>query len=398
MSGKEKELFGAHDQLLGKRQALQEGKRVAPRRDPSRSRRHRPGSAPVSQRRRHRRQRTRAGSDTQSCESIARTERIRATEPKSGWSARQSRLGDPGAGGECGRDATTDRPRNNRPTTVAAAAEPGTIPDHLRCLSVLCDRPVDDCPAKLKIATQTLPDPYREEEIARLQTELLEVRDRISVLHAQVSDLEQAVTQARANLRAIEADLSTIISGIDGQIAVHDAMVRRVERHLCRLTRQPEVTKSVTELTTEIQRSSDEQRQLRDSLAESREWLSSRFQAICHQLLGGARTFGVLIEAKSIRLRVTGADAALGEATSTLAQVLSLDLAALQSALDGFGHHPRLAILDSPREADMEIGIFNRLVGVLAEWHGSRRNAFQLIMTTTTRPRDEQLAAGRDSA
>jgi hypothetical protein len=74
--------------------------------------------------------------------------------------------------------------------------------------------------------------------------------------------------------------------------------------------------------------------------------------------------------------------------------VLSLDLAALQSALDGFGHHPRFALLDSPREADMEIGIFHRLVALFATWHASsRRGAFQIIMTTTTRPNVELLPA-----
>jgi hypothetical protein len=251
----------------------------------------------------------------------------------------------------------------------------------------LCDRPVDDCPAKLRIGAQQIPDPYREEDIARLRAEVQTVESRIADVQALQPDREATVGQARENLAAMEDELSTITSGIDGRIALHDAMLRRVERHLGRLTRRPEVATELAELGTKIQESSEQQRELRDSLAGSREYLSTRFEAICRHLLGASRSFAVAIEAKSIRLNVTGSDGAPGEATSTSALVLSLDLAALRAALDGYGHHPRLAILDSPREADMEIGIFQRLIGLFADWHqASTKPAFQIIMTTTTRP------------
>jgi hypothetical protein len=258
----------------------------------------------------------------------------------------------------------------------------------------LCDRAPDDCPAKLKIATQQLPDPYREEEIARLQAELQATNNRLGEVQSALPEREHAVATAKVELESAEAGLATIVGDINGRLALHDAMVQRVERHLSRVTGRTIATNRITRLEEEIQKSSEEQRELRASLAESREWLSSRFKAICHELLGGSRDFEIAIEAKAVRLNVTGANAAPGEATSTSALVLSLDLAAMRSALDGFGNHPRLALLDSPREADMEIGIFHRMVGLLAAWHASpRQGAFQIIMTTTTRPNIELLPA-----
>lgn len=267
-----------------------------------------------------------------------------------------------------------------------------TIYDHFLSL---CDRPVDDCPAKMKIATQQLPDPYREEEIARLEAERQAVQSRLDEVRAQLPDLEQAMTAARSVLRSVDEEFSTIASGIDGRIALHDAMLRRVQRHLTRFNRRSSITTEHGDLTTQIQQSSEEQRMLRESLTVSREWLSTRFHAICQLLLGGTRMFEVAIEAKAIRLHISDANGAPGEATSTSALVLSLDLATMQSALDGFGHHPRLALLDSPREADMEIEIFQRFIGLLSSWHMSpTRTAFQIIMTTTTRPDSALLPDG----
>jgi len=104
-------------------------------------------------------------------------------------------------------------------------------------------------------------------------------------------------------------------------------------------------------------------------------------------MLGSLRKFRVAIEAKSIRLEIVGSTGTPGEATSTSALVLCLDLAALRAAMDGYGFHPRFMILDSPREADMEIGIFNRLIDRVMKWHSATAvPSFQLIMTTTTRP------------
>lgn len=279
------------------------------------------------------------------------------------------------------------------------ATQIGSVADHIQRhqerprsvyeqFAAICDRQTDDCPAKLKIAKQQVPVPDLE-GLAELQEELESHKARLAELRAKRPALTAELTSCQTDLTQAEERLSTLTSGIDGRIALYKAMDQRVHRHIQRTTRLPEARRELDNLTTEINQSRERQSQLRDSLAATRAWLPTRFSALCEELVGGSRRFELAIESKAIRLDVAGASGAPGEATSTSALVLSLDLAALQSATDGYGHHPRFMILDSPREADMEIGIFNRLMRRLAAWHkASSKPAFQLIVTTTTRPQD----------
>lgn len=252
--------------------------------------------------------------------------------------------------------------------------------------AALCDRQTDDCPVKLKIAQQQVPTPDQE-DLIEMKGELEAQQKRLADLRGGRAALVGEFQTARTRLRDAESRLSSLTEGIDGSIALHSAMERRVERHLSRTTRLVQAGKEHDELTTQINQSLTKQSELRDALAPSRAWLPMRFTALCQELIGGNRQFELSFEAKAVRLNISGATGAPGEATSTSALVLSLDLAAIQSAIDGYGYHPRLIILDSPREADMEIGIFNRLMRRLAAWHkASTTPPFQMIVTTTTKP------------
>lgn len=225
-----------------------------------------------------------------------------------------------------------------------------------------------------------------------LKGELETLKERLTELRGGRSTLLTDLGNGRSALLQAESRLSSLTEGIDGPIALHAAMERRVERHLGRTTRLVQAEKEHGDLTAQINQSLTKQSELRDALAPSREWLPMRFATLCQELIGGKRRFDLSSEAKAVRLNVTGATGAPGEATSTSALVLSLDLAAIRSAIDGYGYHPRLIILDSPREADMEIGIFNRLMRRLAAWHkASAAPPFQMIVTTTTRPQEADI-------
>jgi hypothetical protein len=260
--------------------------------------------------------------------------------------------------------------------------------------AAMCDRQTDDCPAKLKIANQQVPTPDLD-DVAELKTELEEHRKRLAEVQGSKSKLREALETNRSALSEAEKQVSSLTAGIDGQIALYEAMEKRVDRQIGRMNRLTRATKEHDDKTGEINQSLVRQAELRDALAASRAWLPMRFSTLCKELMGGSRQFELSFEAKAIRLNIVGASGAPGEATSTSALVLSLDLAAIQSAIDGYGHHPRLMILDSPREADMEIGIFNRLMRRLAAWHKASTNpAFQMIVTTTTKPQETDVPSG----
>lgn len=271
------------------------------------------------------------------------------------------------------------RKRRERPLTVYEQ------------FAALCDRQTDDCPAKLKIAKQQVPDPDLY-GVAEMEEELESHKARRAELQAGRPALNAELATCQSELKQAEEQLSTLTAGIDGRIALYKAMDQRVHRHIQRTMRLPGARRDLDDLTTQINQSRERQSQLRESLAATRAWLPTRFSALCGELVGGSRRFELAIESKAIRLSTAGTSGAPGEATSTSALVLCLDLAALQSSTDGYGHHPRLMILDSPREADMEIGIFNRLMRRLAAWHNaSPKPVFQLIVTTTTRPQGDDV-------
>lgn len=268
-------------------------------------------------------------------------------------------------------------------------ARPRTLHEQM---ASLCDKQFDDCPLKLKIANQQVPSPDVE-DIQQMEAEVTGWQRELDAVRASLDGLRARATAGAEALAAAESRLAEVTAGIDGLIALYEAMAVRLERFLGRPVQTAKVEKELEELNREIDNSLKTQSELRDALAESRAWLPARFTDLCKELLGNTRAFTVLIESKAIRLQIVGASGTPGEATSTSALVLCLDLAALRAAMDGYGHHPRFMILDSPREADMEIGIFNRLVERLVAWHAdSGASPFQLIVTTTTRPLEARVS------
>lgn len=96
----------------------------------------------------------------------------------------------------------------------------------------------------------------------------------------------------------------------------------------------------------------------------------------------------MVIDAKGLRPEPNESIAANGAALSTLATVIGLDLACLTASVCGLGYHPRFVIHDSPREAELESVLFNRifhLVGDLEDAFGTAHApSFQYIVTTSS--------------
>ena len=83
-----------------------------------------------------------------------------------------------------------------------------------------------------------------------------------------------------------------------------------------------------------------------------------------------------------------GHDAEISAAKSSKA-VLGFDLACLAASLCGIGHHPRILMHDSPREADMEEAMYHRLFRIVRTFEllfGDNEPSFQYIASTTTPP------------
>jgi hypothetical protein len=71
-------------------------------------------------------------------------------------------------------------------------------------------------------------------------------------------------------------------------------------------------------------------------------------------------------------------------------KIVAFDLAALHMAIEEKADLPAFLVHDSPREADLDGQLYERLFGLLHQWEeSSGAPCFQYIVTTTTAPPKE---------
>ena len=115
----------------------------------------------------------------------------------------------------------------------------------------------------------------------------------------------------------------------------------------------------------------------------------SRFDAVVRQTFTTEIRGVAEIAEDGINFRIVRGESLSGEAYETLAIILA-DLALLLESSTAHSNHPGLLIHDSPREADLYLGIYQKFLDIAdAEMRGQEREGdvpFQYIVTTTTLP------------
>lgn len=104
-----------------------------------------------------------------------------------------------------------------------------------------------------------------------------------------------------------------------------------------------------------------------------------------------AYTGDVQFNGASISFEIDREGRMTGEAVETL-RVLLADIACLLYSIDEPASlHPRLLIHDSPREADLGLGLYHNLMAFVADPGSDSEASYQYIMTTTTAPPTDML-------
>lgn len=252
-----------------------------------------------------------------------------------------------------------------------------------------CDLSDQICPIK-KAATKTgTPEPLQVPRDEERRQRIAEVNAEIEKLTTSLESAKNSEVVALQQLRAGEKRLRRHESAINRKIADLAAIARRSgqrdeqDRRLAKLVRES------IRLESAQQRSTDDQANLRDSIEVEQTWLNTHFDNAIKYLVGSGYSGRVRIDAKAIRLFGGSQQSSTGEALTTSTLVLGLDLACFAAAAEGHGFLPRLLILDSPREADMEPTIFGRIFKFFRNLETKTRAPnFQVIVTTTTPPPD----------
>jgi hypothetical protein len=132
---------------------------------------------------------------------------------------------------------------------------------------------------------------------------------------------------------------------------------------------------------------------------ENRKRIADIFSRAVRSVLSSEGYDGqVGFESRELTFHITHGVAMSGEAVDTLAVLLADITALMYNTVTDKGHLPGFLLHDSPREADLGIGIYGsyiRFVASLQEHFGGADNCpFQYIITTTTSPPRELRTGG----
>ena len=208
---------------------------------------------------------------------------------------------------------------------------------------------------------------HRQEE-DRIVLDLNPARERADKLHQRLRSVEHLRdTRSEAWFRARRCIED--VDRLDRLLAEHESIQSRA--HV---------------LEGEIQTGRDRVGALRDAQAGVFDMLSRTFDDIIRTVVGTNASGRVVFDGNGLRSSVE-----LGGERSTAAidslKVIAFDLAVMRMSVAGLTHLPAFLIHDSPREADLGLGVYRRLFHLARDLEdGGDHPSFQYIVTTTTSP------------
>lgn len=229
----------------------------------------------------------------------------------------------------------------------------------------------------------------RNEELGRIEVIKKRIQSDIDIISKQREQaiikrdfLQSHVINQREKLRDLINTYKDLLSWIEK----HDRPAENEELNMLRKKHEA-VEKKIVTIENELAK-------LLQQHKANRELLGSIFSGIVRSVLPSDNYDGEIgLEKRELSFRITHGPAMTGEAVETLS-VLLADLCSLvYSTVSEAAHFPGFLLHDSPREADLSIGIYRsfiRFIAGLQDHFGSSDSCpFQYIMTTTTPPPDE---------
>jgi hypothetical protein len=224
----------------------------------------------------------------------------------------------------------------------------------------------------------------REQVVARLAEQadrqraaVRQIRERLDDLNRQKNDLLDRRRRMNDRIRRIPSML--------GEIQEWNAILEGTKPSSAIRT----LENAVTSTEAEIEATKTRLAELIASQAERATLVGERFDAIVRQTLTSDFRGVVEVEEEGFNFCIMRIESLSGEAYETLA-VLLADIALLLESNAAHVHHPGILLHDSPREADLNLLIYQRLLEMAdAQMREAGHNGdipYQYIVTTTTLP------------
>lgn len=209
-------------------------------------------------------------------------------------------------------------------------------------------------------------------EIGKLDAEILRLDREISQIDDDFAKLEGQLTET--NTRIVKArELVRETTWFDRQLNGRQAIVRRLEA-----------------IDTRLEVLRDSMRRERERASAAIGDLETVFKQLISSLMPRGCSGKIQLDGNGLHPEIL-LERGVGLSTAAVEsfKIVAFDLAALILAVNGKARMPALLIHDSPREADLDAGIyanlFNFVLGLEAQ---ATPSPFQYIVTTTTAPSD----------
>jgi hypothetical protein len=215
------------------------------------------------------------------------------------------------------------------------------------------------------------------EQAERQRSVVQRIQQRLDDLNRQKNDLVERRRNLNDQLRRIPSMLSELQDWnevLDGRKP--NTVIQKLQQDADTAVADIEASKRVLA-------------QMIAAQVERAKQFGSRFDAVVRQTLADGVRGVVDIEEEGTNFRIMRGESLSGEAYETLA-ILLADVALLFESNAAHCHHPGLLIHDSPREADLNLRIYQKLLDIAdAQMRELEQNGdmpYQYIVTTTTLP------------
>lgn len=253
----------------------------------------------------------------------------------------------------------------------------------------ICPLGRGDCPHHPANRTSALTDPDRQARIGELETTLRVHGEEIAHLEGGLPALTAARNAADARYRRERQQRQQDIVGAVSSIGRWQLLGEELGELVGARRERDESQRRVELLERQIRASREKENGAKSERDRRLNRLNECFDWALKRLVGPEAGGRIQLDARGMHPEPAKSVAARGAAKKTLATVLGLDLACLAATVCGVGHLPGLLIHDSPKEADMESVLYDKVFLVARELelvYGEHAPAFQYIITTTTAP------------
>lgn len=147
---------------------------------------------------------------------------------------------------------------------------------------------------------------------------------------------------------------------------------------------------SLEKIESEINETKQQMAAFQNQIATKDAALKTLFDEIVRRVLKDGHSGSVITSADGFMPQIIRKGNVIEGTTGEIFSFVLMDIASMLAPSKGIGHHPGFLLHDSPREADLDIGvyhsIFTELAAIAEESGGIDQAPFQYIVTTTTKP------------